>query len=468
MAQASLKRNFSQGLKATRPLNILIVGAGVCGPAFATLLQRSHAQYNITIVEQAPSLRLGGQQLDLKVHGYPIVKKMGLLEAVKSRCVGETGAEMVNSKGDVIAQFGVNDAEADGSTFLTQEYEIMRGDLVEVFYEASIAQRAKLDGAGKQGGLAYEFGKTITELTQDGENGENGVGVTFSDGQKKRYDLVVGADGQGSRTRRLLLGQQASDEAFHSLDIHAAFYSIPRQEGEGSVAKLYLGTGGRGLVTRTGDNLSVTQVYLFAMGKEHSQMLKQASKESPETRKRLWMDLFRDAGWQSERLTKGAATTDDFHAWELAQIRLKQLYSGRVALLGDAGYCPTVFTGMGTTASLVGSWVLAGELARHGDDISGALRAYDEVMRSPIDDWQQMLATVSNVRVPSSRLGVWLLDNAIWAFSSLGSKLGLGRLSPRGPREKEGAWRLPEYPELYSESESESRSSRAERSRGGS
>ena len=456
VAPSIFKRHLSNTLKATTmPLRVLIVGAGICGPVLANLLQRSNAPYDITVVEQASSLRLSGQQLDLKAQGYPIVKKMGLLEAVRAHCVGETGAQMVDAGGAVIARFGVNDAEADESRFLTHEYEIMRGDLVKVFYEASIEQRAKLDAAGRPGALAYEFGKTITALWQE-EDGRDGVDVTFSDGQKQRYDLVVGADGQGSRTRRLLFGQQASEEAFRSLDVHAAFYSIPRGEGEGSDAKLYLGPGGRGVITRTGD-LPVTQVYLFAMNKQHAEALKAASKESPDTRRSLWMDLFRDAGWQSERLTGAAATADDFHAWELAQIRLKQLHSGRVALLGDAGYCPTVFTGMGTTASLVGAWVLAGELARHGNDVSRALQAYDEVMRSPIEEWRQMLATVSTIRPPSSRLGVWLLHNAIWAFSSLsslGTKLGIGfgQLSPLRPTEKEGAWRLPEYPELNPES----------------
>ena len=445
------------------PLNVLIVGAGVCGPAFATLLQRSNTPYNITVVEKAPSLRLSGQQLDLKAHGYPIVKKMGLLDAVKARGVGETGAEMVNSKGDVIARFGVNDAEKDESSFLTNEYEIMRGDLVKVFYEASLDQRARLDAAGRPGALTYEFGKTITELAQQDQEGggdenkkqNDGVDVSFSDGQKKRFDLVVGADGQGSRTRRLLFGQQVSDAAYRSLGIHAAFYTIPRAEGEGSAAQIYIGPGSRGVVTRTGDQPR-KQVYLFAMGGKSVEQLSQADTRGDplEKRKQLWAELFRDAGWQSEKLTQ--TTGDDFHAWELAQVRLDRLHRGRVALLGDAGYCPTVFTGMGTTASLVGSWVLAGELARHssgggGVDVGAALRAYDETMRQPIEEWRQMLAGVSTIRLPSSRLGVWLLHNAVWVLSSLGSRLGFGQLSSGRPTEKEGAWRLPEYPELNPE-----------------
>ena len=47
-------------------------------------------------------------------------------------------------------------------------------------------------------GVKVRFGTTFTELAQD----DDGVDVTFSDGSTGRYDLVVGADGVRSWTRR--------------------------------------------------------------------------------------------------------------------------------------------------------------------------------------------------------------------------------------------------------------------------
>lgn len=82
----------------------------------------------------------------------------------------------------------------------------------------------------------YEFGKTVTELNQDND----GVNVTLSDGQRRRCDIVVTADGQGSRTRRLAFGPEASNEAFKSIAVHTAYYSIPRVGGEGELAKAYI------------------------------------------------------------------------------------------------------------------------------------------------------------------------------------------------------------------------------------
>jgi len=423
-------------------LNVLIVGAGVCGPAFAALLHGSDHRHNITVVERSPSLRLAGQQIDLKEQGIPIMRKMSLLDTIKSHCVAESGMELVDSKGQPIMHFGVNDSnKGDLAMALTSEYEIMRGDLVKVLYTASLNQRAKLGkDLGKEGGLTYEFGKTIAELRQS----DNGVNVTFSDGQEMQYDLVVGADGQGSQTRRLAFGQGASHEAFKSLGIQSAFYSIPRVEGEGAIAKAYIAQGRKGMMTRTGDR-PMTQVYLFTM--ENTERLKKSNREPIEKQKEVWAETFKNAGWQSDRFLSGLEACDDFYACELAQVKMKQLYNGRVVLLGDAGYCPSVLTGMGTTTSLIGSYVLAGELARHGNDVDTALKAYERIVRVPVLEYQKMPFGGSlGVFWPSSRLGLWILHNTLWAISSFKIGQMFQRVLPES--KEKGRWTIPEYPEL--------------------
>lgn len=136
------------------PLNVLVVGAGICGPAFAMLLQRSNPKYNITIVERSPSLRSAGQQIDLKTQAPHILRKMGLLDEIKSHCVNETGLEMVDAMGRQTALFGVTASGKSRSPDLTSEHEIMRGDMVHVLYDASIKQNAELRGESRNGSSA--------------------------------------------------------------------------------------------------------------------------------------------------------------------------------------------------------------------------------------------------------------------------------------------------------------------------
>ncbi|TGJ77566.1 hypothetical protein E0Z10_g10707, partial [Xylaria hypoxylon] len=160
------------------PLKILIIGAGVCGPAFATLLRRadpSLSAYEITIIERASKLRETGLQIDLRAQGIPIMRKLGLLDAVTRRAVPESGLAFVDPQGRSFASFGKNDS-GHGVQAATSEYEIMRGDLVDVFYRSSLGLSVDDDEDGKvpditsnvasSGNVRYEFGVTVTELSQ--------------------------------------------------------------------------------------------------------------------------------------------------------------------------------------------------------------------------------------------------------------------------------------------------------------
>ena len=67
---------------------------------------------------------------------------------------------------------------------------------------------------------------------------------------------------------------------------------------------------------------------------------------------------------------------------------------GRVTLAGDAGYCASPLSGMGTSLALVGAYVLAGELG-HADSletaaIQAALKRYESVMRLYIERCQDL------------------------------------------------------------------------------
>ncbi|WP_018540754.1 MULTISPECIES: FAD-dependent monooxygenase [unclassified Streptomyces] len=52
----------------------------------------------------------------------------------------------------------------------------------------------------------------------------------------------------------------------------------------------------------------------------------------------------------------------------MSQARLDRWSNGRVALVGDAGYCPSPRSGQGTSMALVDAYVLVSQLAdSHGD-----------------------------------------------------------------------------------------------------
>ncbi|KAK7911618.1 FAD/NAD(P)-binding domain-containing protein [Apiospora marii] len=431
------------------PLDILIVGAGICGPALALLLLRAEGgakAYRITVVERCESLRTGGQQIDLRAQGIPVMRKLGLMGAVRDIVVHERGMAFVDKHGTPQFQFGVNDT-GKGQQGMTSEYELMRGDLVRVLYDASLEAS---DAAKKQGGagVVYEFGVSVETISQK-DDGEGGVDVKLSDGRHQHFDLVVGADGQGSRTRRQAWGEEAGRAAFHTLHSYGAYFTIPRVEAEDSDIAVVHHLSGRRMIAFRSNGRPETQCYMFCNEPSQAPRLRDATGYNPDKsvddQKQIWRDFFDDSdAWCRERVFDGLKNTKDFYAHEAGQVKLDSWSRGRVALLGDAGYCPSPLTGCGTTASLVGAYVLAGELARHPGDVAAALEGYDRVLRPFIDEVQKLPPGGPTLAAPQTDWGIWFMHSLGKFVTTLKiDKIALSLM----PSDK-GGIPLPEYPEL--------------------
>lgn len=420
---------------------ILILGAGVAGPALAAmLLSNSTAakSYHITIVERSPALRKGGQQIDLRAQGISVIQRMGLLEKVKAQCVNEKGVALLTPRGEIKAFLGTNDS-GSGPQGPSSEYEIMRGDLVDVLYRESLAKAAQVEDEV----LRYEFGKFAKEIVQNGDR----VHVGFSDGSSGEFDLVVGADGYSSRTRCMVFGEDVNSNSFHSLGIYNVFFDAPRNSAEKDifVAKLCHFPGKRFMATRT-NNKPYTQVILSTMAPS-SRLMEAVPKgtKAIEEQKSAWEETFRDAGWRAKEVLDAMKTTDDFYTHISGQVKLDKWHKGRVVLLGDAGYCPSPNTGMGTTVALVGCYVLAGELMRHRHDVSASLEAYDRVLRPLVDEAQTLIPGTPRLLYYETNWGIWMLHLILGTLL----RLRIDRLLYKILPEANGDWKLPQYPELF-------------------
>jgi 2-polyprenyl-6-methoxyphenol hydroxylase-like FAD-dependent oxidoreductase len=81
---------------------------------------------------------------------------------------------------------------------------------------------------------------------------------------------------------------------------------------------------------------------------------------------------------------------DDWYFDVAAQIDLPSWSDGRVALVGDAGYCASPMSGQGSSLAMIGAYVLAGELAAASGDHAAAFAAYDSAMRPFVDANQRL------------------------------------------------------------------------------
>lgn len=201
------------------PLKVLIIGGGIAGPALAYWLSRIGA--DITLIERSPSIRASGQQVDLRGQGVSMMQKMGIEAAVRAKIVREPGTQIIDQNGKTRVFFAASPS-GTGKQSITSEYEIMRGDLVQILYDLT----------EKQPNVQHLYDTVVESFTQDDESNPNGkVHVSFKDGRKEDYDLVVGADGTGSKTRKMMLGPDAPDPR-RALGGSIGFFSIPSQPGD--------------------------------------------------------------------------------------------------------------------------------------------------------------------------------------------------------------------------------------------
>jgi 2-polyprenyl-6-methoxyphenol hydroxylase-like FAD-dependent oxidoreductase len=404
-----------------KPLKILICGGGCAGPALAFWLARSC--HRVVIVERFPSLRASGAQIDLRAQGIDVIKRMGLLDAVRSKLVDEAAVSFVNSQGKTKATIMANKS-GKGAQSLTSEYEIMRGDLVRILYGAT------------RDNVEYIFGKTVERFEQD----ETQVVAYFSDGSSDTFDLLVGADGQGSRIRKAIL-PSGSPDPYLRLGIHMAYFFIPRIDTDNNIRRTYLSPGGR-MIMRRSHSPTETQVYLFL--KDDSKELSSIPVVPVEQQKNFWAERFRDAGWQTDRFLEGMKTTDNFYCQEVVQIRTDTWYKGRVVLLGDAAYCPSPFSGMGTTGSFVGAYVLAGEINRNPTNLSQTFANYDKTLRPFVNEIQRVNPVMLRLAIPDTRWGIAVFH----LISGLLCFFRIPDLIARFSKKEKGGWKLPDYPEL--------------------
>ena len=105
--------------------------------------------------------------------------------------------------------------------------------------------------------------------------------------------------------------------------------------------------------------------------------------------RRMIHDHFDGLGWKVPAALGHLDADDDFYFDVINQIRMPAWSRGRVALVGDAGYCVSPLAGMGGSMAIIGAAGLAEALERHGSDHRAAFREYDDRLRPFVDEVQE-------------------------------------------------------------------------------
>jgi 2-polyprenyl-6-methoxyphenol hydroxylase-like FAD-dependent oxidoreductase len=315
---------------------VLISGASVAGTTLAYWLGQHN--FSATVVERHPGLRPGGQAIDVRGPALTVLERMGLLEAAADRKTRIQGSSVVDRDGNELSRD--TESTPTGGPIDSADVELLRDDLLELLYEATLPR------------TEYLFGNSIAALDNRGP----GVDVTFESGSTRTFDLVVGADGLHSNVRKLVFGPE--DRFIKRLGTHAAIFTVPNfldldhwqmwHYGDSTMAGVY-----------SARNNSEARAMLGFMDDELRLDYRDTEGQFAEVQRRM-----ADDGWVRPQLLQYMREAPDFYFDEMAQIVMDHWSIGRVSLVGDAAYCCSPLSGQGTSVALLGAYILAGELKR--------------------------------------------------------------------------------------------------------
>ena len=356
--------------------DVLISGAGLAGPALALALHR-HG-FRVTVVERAAALRDGGYKVDIRGAAIEVLKRLGLFEAARSADTAMRTVTYVRPDGRPVATLDANLLMGRRG----DDLEVMRTDLTRILYEATA------------GDVDYVFGDSIARLDER----PDGVAVTFASGGTRHFDLVVGADGLHSATRRLVMG----DVPLRHLGAYISIFDLTDDLGLDHEEVFHVAPGRMVFAYSTGAGTPAKVGLVFA------------APRLPRTvdPRQVLRERFAGSGWRVPSFLDTLGAVPDLYFDSMSQVELPRWSAGRVVLLGDAAHCPAPSSGQGTSLALVGAYVLAGELAR-GDGHAAAFARYEAVLRPYVERNQELGRTMAGDMVPGGRLKVALMHHAM-------------------------------------------------------
>ena len=335
---------------------ILVSGASIAGLTVAYWLD--HYGFEVTVVERSARLRPGGQALDIRGPALDVARRMGVLADFRKRTTELRGMSMVDESGTEI--YRTTERTLTGGRLDSEDLEVLRDDLVDILHEACGTT------------VRFVFGDWITDLRQD----EHGIDVEFQNAAPGRYDIVIGADGAHSGTRRLVFGPE--QPFLRYMGGYVAIMTIPNFLGLDRWQTFLMGSGDAGAGLIGLDGSGTARAYL---GFESEEPVEYDYRDES-AQKRLLAERAAGLGWVVPQILEHMESdASGFHFDARIQVIMEHWTKGRVALVGDAGYAVSLTTGQGASMAMAGAYVLAGEIAAAGEDLVAGIARYEDELR---------------------------------------------------------------------------------------
>jgi 2-polyprenyl-6-methoxyphenol hydroxylase-like FAD-dependent oxidoreductase len=345
-------------MTTSKSKKILISGASFAGLCTAYWMNRFG--YHVTVVEIAAGLKKGGTPVNILENTIKVVKRMGLLDQIVANrlhmeSMSFKNADDVTERMDYQQQ---NQAERG-----EVEYEIERDFLLHLLYDA-----VKDD-------TSFNFGDSITGLEETADAME----VRFKNGPTQTFDLVFGCDGIHSVVRKHWFGDESLFS--HFLKTYFSISIVDKLLIPENTTQMYSEPDKTVMLNAYNGKTDICLAFFSENEIPYDYRNEQQMRS-------IILNNFKDTRWRTPELLEIVQQTNGFYFDKLCQMKMPSWTKGRVALVGDAGYCASPAAGRGGSLAIDGAAALADAFEQYSDDHEAAFKAYNENFRPFIEEVQ--------------------------------------------------------------------------------
>ena len=363
-------------------MRVLIVGAGIGGLTLAALLRRWSIAPDV--IDRAPNFDHAGYMLGLYPLGSRILHGLGAFDAFVATSEPMDHYNLANGKGEVIHRYDLG--------VITDRFgpirQLSRGELLTLLAAAA-------------GHPPVRMGVEIEAIEQR----DSDVVARTSDGEERRYDLVVGADGIHSVVRRQVFGGSTPFDTGWGGWVWWADHSLVPHD----TVTEYWGAGRFLGVYPTKDRIGVVACGPIRDMDPH---------ERTGRRARILRHFAALEGKAGAILQSLPGDDAELFFWPLADQRAASWVKGRVVLLGDAAAAFLPTAGIGASMAMESAAVLADELSR-GDPahLDHPLAFYEARRRKRVEAAQNDSRHMARMMFIESVPLAWGRDQALKFYS---------------------------------------------------
>ena len=351
----------------------LIAGGGIAGPVTAMALQRAGIEA-VVYEAHVPGTGDAGSYLTVATNGLDALRAIDADKPVLAAGFPTPVNVLLSGTGRRLGVVSNGGRLADG----TVSHTIRRPRLYRALQEEAAAR-----------GIRTEYGRRLlgAEVTA------GGVVAAFDDGTRASGDLLVGADGVHSATRRLL--DPAAPAPRYVGLVNFGGYT-PASAGTTEPGAWHMIFGRRAFFGYVVDPDGGT--VWFANVPRPAVTAAERAATSPERWRRQLVELFAaDHGPASELIAAGTLELAGDSTHDLPSV--PTWHRGPMVIVGDAAHAPSPTSGQGASMAAEDAVVLA-QCLRDLPEVPQALAAYERLRRSRVERIVAQGARTGSAKTP--------------------------------------------------------------------